>query len=448
MKLFICNMHNDSNKGDLAILKATISVVQRLLGDCEVTVSNCDYPMEFVEEHDLHRWSRDSCDAYFGSFCPRLPTRHGTSEVLRLASGAMSFFTGLWLFLKAGLPFGLGLSTHLVPRRHKRAWLALAASDLVIAKGGSYLYSYGGARYLVFLFRMLLVPMIAARMGKDILYFGHSIGPVQGTMSRRFTRVALRKANAILLRERLSVSYVMENLCVEGPAIDLIPDLAFLDAPRELVPSTGDILDREGVRRRREKPVVGVTVRTWEFPGSRNPRMRLAQYKAGIVEIINFLKTDFGATIVFVPHCLEDLPFAAEIGSELKDSSDVHWLTRDYSLKELKDVLGALSVLVGTRIHSNILALTQSTPVVPIAYEKHKSYGIMEMAGLDSEHIFDISELDVPRMKDRLRWLLKHGEMSFLEGEIARNVRALNAKILNKAAVYLQEDRRVCEPPR
>jgi colanic acid/amylovoran biosynthesis protein len=70
-------------------------------------------------------------------------------------------------------------------------------------------------------------------------------------------------------------------------------------------------------------------------------------------------------------------------------------LEDDLSPQVLKAVYAELEIMIGTRAHSNVIAMASGTPVVAIAYE-HKIAGMMEMLGLD-----DFS-LPIDRTHERL----------------------------------------------
>jgi colanic acid/amylovoran biosynthesis protein len=55
----------------------------------------------------------------------------------------------------------------------------------------------------------------------------------------------------------------------------------------------------------------------------------------------------------------------------------------DLSPQALKALYAELEVMIGTRMHANILSIISGTPVVAVAYE-HKTAGIMNMLGLAS----------------------------------------------------------------
>jgi colanic acid/amylovoran biosynthesis protein len=59
-----------------------------------------------------------------------------------------------------------------------------------------------------------------------------------------------------------------------------------------------------------------------------------------------------------------------------------------------------MDVFIGTRMHSNIFALSQSVPVIAIAYQ-HKTWGIAHMLGIKS-WVIDIRQISSQALRDRL----------------------------------------------
>jgi colanic acid/amylovoran biosynthesis protein len=79
-------------------------------------------------------------------------------------------------------------------------------------------------------------------------------------------------------------------------------------------------------------------------------------------------------------------------------------LTDSFDHRTIKAMYGDLDLLVGTRFHSVIFAMTSSVPVLAIEYE-HKTSGIMHDLGLD-EWVHDIATVDAATLIAGLRGLV------------------------------------------
>lgn len=433
-QIFIANMSSDTNKGDLAILENTIFLLKEIYPNSMFVIQNVDYSEEDIMKLRLHRWSRTLVTEYCGSFFPRFFS--GTqNKMVAFGAAFKNAWTSFFLVLNAAI-------TRLIKRdsglmvwgQNKKAWKALLKSDLVVVKGGSYMYSYGGMKDLLFLYRMLLTPFIAMLLGKKVIFWAHSIGPLKGGLHRYWMKMVLKGARCIMVREKLSFNYIKENLGVAGPPLAMVPDLAFIHTKNVSLNgnSLNHTLQKEGIHLQDKNNIlVGLTVRDWHFPESDNPNVLRGKYINAIIEVIHYLRDRFNAVVFFVPHCLEDLPFAYMVYEGIKEKTNVHIMQGDYATEEIRGLLAAMNLLIGTRIHSNILALSVGTPVIPIAYETHKGFGIMEMAGVEKSFIFDISDIDLYKLKGRISYLLQkpinaqqrqvlHARITELQSEIRK----------------------------
>jgi len=100
-----------------------------------------------------------------------------------------------------------------------------------------------------------------------------------------------------------------------------------------------------------------------------------------------------------MPHVHLDIELGEQIAEKAKEAGPVV-LKGDYSTSVLRRIYSEMNIFVGTRIHSDIFALTAGTPVVAIAYEIPKGFGIVSMVE-GSDFILDIAKIN----KEKL-WLM------------------------------------------
>ena len=439
-QIFIANMcGSDSNKGDLAILENTVYLVKQTYPEIRIILQDVDYSIRDIATLGLNRWTKELVDEYYGSFFPGI-YKNKKSRFRALISGLANLWSSFRLLLNAklvqltGRNLRWGIST-----KKQAVWQQLLQSELVIVKGGSYLYGfYGRVKDFLFLFRMLLTPWLAVLLGKRVVFLGHSIGPITGRFHRYLVKLVLNQVEFIGCRERLSLDYIRTELKLSGPRIDLIPDIAFINQyPQDNPKRVNELLSKEGVHHSAESPVVGLTVRNWDFPTLPNLQSHLKAYQDAISEIIKFLQQEFKATILFIPHYIGDIPFAQHIYNQLQDKANVYILRGDYPVAELRAISHALILLIGTRIHSNILALSVGTPVIPLAYQIHKGYGIMEFAGIDQSDIFNIAQIDINKLKQRVAQLMNPIINAEYRDRIGLRVTAMQQEIIDKVKQYL-----------
>ena len=95
-----------------------------------------------------------------------------------------------------------------------------------------------------------------------------------------------------------------------------------------------------------------------------------------------------GGRVIFFPQVCgptleqDDRVPARRVAIGLRDLSEAAWVVEEpLSVAALLDIYGQMDLFIGTRMHSNIFALSRDVPVIAIGYQ-HKTEGIAEMAGL------------------------------------------------------------------
>jgi colanic acid/amylovoran biosynthesis protein len=166
----------------------------------------------------------------------------------------------------------------------------------------------------------------------------------------------------------------------------LLPDPAFSyrSAPDS---SAREWLRTHGIDPEDNVPLLGMTVINWE---AQNPLFeRQARYEAACAETARLFVERYRGRIVLFPQVLGPLPSqddrvpARRIADRLSEfGSSVLLIEEPISPDLLKSIYGLMSLFIGTRMHSNIFALSEGVPVVAIGYQP-KTLGILEMLGLD-----------------------------------------------------------------
>jgi len=276
-RIFITNMCNDGNKGDLSLLLNTISLLRRHLPDVHITVQNSDFSEQDISRYHLHRFSWRLADRYRGSFFPRTYVDSNAKKTGPAFYLGVRVLVSLWIQLINGLSVWLGPRLRfLIPGTHREAWSELSACDLVIAKGGSYMYSYAGFKRLLFTYRMFYTLILAVVLRKRIVLMGLSIGPFRSRVLASLTRRILARTDRIMLRERLSYDYCLQELGLPREKLETIPDVAFAFGAMAETPIDGTIqkiAKKENIPGlSREDFLVAMTARDWWFPGHPNPQ--------------------------------------------------------------------------------------------------------------------------------------------------------------------------------
>ena len=341
------------NTGDAAILLGLVAILEAAFGpDTEVVV----YDAQPDVAGRLHPGL-----AFARSLHVTL-RRGGQGNVGRVRRKIAG--TRLRLAARAWAASRRRLARTVVPRDLRETLEDYGAADLVVSTGGTYLVEH-----------YALAPRIAdfdftRRMGRPLVLFTQSLGPFEDPGNRRALAPLLGRSRAILLRDERSLRHLHE-LGAGADRAHLGADAAFaLADPARLA------------RARRSAGVTGplrvaVSVRAWRhFAGDEHEGMR--RYRLAVAELVQHLVATHRAEVLFVSTCqgvpeywTDDSDTAAEIVALLSPAARGH-VSVDRSFHDpatLGALLGRHDLVVATRMHAAILALSAGVPVLPIAYE-------------------------------------------------------------------------------
>jgi polysaccharide pyruvyl transferase WcaK-like protein len=344
MKILLTNMCDDGNRGDLAILQGTVRAFKASLPDLEFSIS----PME-VSAPELLTGPVMKESAKLADF-PLVP-----SPVP--AKGVNSMKLAPWVERTSRALLSGGTRSRALGDADREYARAVRSADLVVAKGGQYLYSYPGPRQALFAVRMLHQLNAAQRIGTPTCVFGTSLGPWQPAIRGRFKSVLSRCA-AVVTREELSYEFAVRNgLGNAQRGVDLAFALydggAESAATREGIAFTPrDIPQASDVARKRYEEVL-VRTAQWLID-ERGEHCYLAVQVIGDLPLCERLYRAI------------DRPGRVEIASEIND----------YPMDQLIDWYGARKLIVATRLHSVILAALRHTPSVILECSPPKMEGI------------------------------------------------------------------------
>ncbi len=411
MRILITNVYSWRNKGDAAIVLGLLCHVKETYPGAEICLSSQDpddqgkygnysvAPSLLSLLRDAGFQDRDSIRSRFA---------------VALAGIAFRFALSLFQGLRT-----LGISAWwLFPRTIVDKLRTYESSDLVIACGGGYLLTTTASRKLERVMRhsdLLFVALefaLAKVFEKPYILYNQSIGPFHSSADERLVRSMLEGASAIFCREELTFARLQDwGLSNIRPCADAAFALeARVGAmPAALKPGIG-----EGA--------VGLTVRACL------PAQQQAKYETEIRRFLTrYLRRHDSTRAFFLPQVIyskvgdDDRVVARRVHAGLPRDvrSRVILIEAEFHPGELKAHIAELDLFIGTRMHSNIFALSSLVKTVAISYEP-KTEGIMRMLGM-SEYVLPAAELraegllamverleDDQRYHERLRRVLAH----------------------------------------
>lgn len=240
------------------------------------------------------------------------------------------------------------VAEHLASRRSDlRDWLSGFDVVLDTRAGDSFADIYGLYRLTAMSFmaevvRTTKVPLVMAPQ---------TIGPFNTRRGRELGRWSLRRATAVMARDAVSAGYAAGL----GRPVDVLSTDMVFALP---VPEPEKTLD----------VALNVSGLLW----TDNPHVDAAGYQLTIRGLIRGL-LDRGRRVTLVPHVLDspvadnDIPVAAALSTEFGGDIDV---AIPDSLTSVREILAGAQVVIGSRMHACLNAISVGTPALPLAYSR------------------------------------------------------------------------------
>ena len=384
-KVALIHCYSDQNRGDAGIIESTIDLINEIEPGCKVSA------ISVFNEND----ERFKNDHYFTKNIVEgvHPALFFEPSIQKNGIGFSNFKKSLLfllLFVKNVIillfPYRF-VAKRLLSQAQFSTFVILCEADLVISKGGSFLYSFKGMTGELFLTRMLFAFLLPIRLGKKVCIFSQSIGPFENFISKRLFLYVIGKLKGVYLREEKCLEYLPFKY--QG-LVTVIPDSAFYLSPKPCsFQSTA-------------KKRVAITARPHKFSSNKQKQARLNE------QYINCL-------ILMAKHCLHlgfEVNLVGQVTGPSSGEDDREALKLLYSgvgvnttglvfwdetkglmsPKELQYIYSKMDLVIGTRLHSAIFSLAVGIPSINIAYHGTKSQGIMASVGLE-RFVMDINDM-------------------------------------------------------
>ena len=237
--------------------------------------------------------------------------------------------------------------------------------------------------------------------------------------------IALERVDMATCRETISYEIMREKLKVKNPHIYLTADKAFIVDSRPI--ETGmEILRLHGVPHDK-KPLIGITVvhQTEVFRNSfkhiTDIKQKLEYHWGRIADLVEHIVKTTGGHIVFLPHSVgprdisDDRIAARGVFERCACKESLTLIENDYSVQELKAVIGCCDFFVGERTHSTIGAACMHVPFLSVTFsEDYRTWGILGKTLDMEEWIPDLG-------RDSLQEFTDHFDRAWNQREVTRD---------------------------
>lgn len=243
------------------------------------------------------------------------------------------------------------------PRSLAREWVTgarglkkwIQSFDVVIdtRSGDSFADLYGVDR----LFLMGMIAELVRRAGVPLILGPQTIGPFASAASRGLARRSLSTAAAVMSRDSASAAYA-EKL---GHPVDVESTDVVFALPRPPRTAERDV-------------ILNISGLLWT-PG---PHVNAQHYRRTVTTLYQELLRD-GRRVSLLAHVLDspvadnDVPAIREFAAANAPGAELLVPT---SLEDVREWLASGNVVIGSRMHACLNALSSGTPTVPLAYSR------------------------------------------------------------------------------
>lgn len=277
---------------------------------------------------------------------------------------------------------GLGALVRLLPRGVR----ALNEADCLVDLAG---VSFIDGRELFLAFNILTIAP-AMLLGVPVVKFAQAMGPFKSTINRIAARVVLRRCAHVFARGDATQRH-LEKLNLPAEKTSRSTDVAFLMSDADALTEQGrasgeDVIRRVIALRQAGLSIVGVC------PSSVVAGKRAGEYEATLAKLAETLLAQNKA-VVLMPNATRadrmdkrfnnDLPIIQAILREIKaDPAGGRLIAVDFDIHatQIRQLIEACDVLVTSRFHAMIFALSTTTPPLVVGWS-HKYAEVMEDFG-------------------------------------------------------------------
>ncbi len=274
-----------------------------------------------------------------------------------------------------------------------RDWFA--GFDLAVdTRGGdSFADIYGLGR----LTNQSLVAEVARSAGTPVVLGPQTVGPFRTRRGTALGRFTLARSAAVIARDAVSAEHATRL----GRPVDLLATDVVFALPRPAVERSRDVL-------------LNVSGLLW----APNPHVEAARYRETVLDLSRKLVAS-GRRLSLLAHVLDspavdnDVPAVRELAALLDDPDVEVLVPRD--LAHVRELTASARLVVGSRMHACLNALSCATPAVPLAYSRKFA---PLLAGLGWDHTVDLRT--APNPVDDVLALADRPLDDDVEGALAR----------------------------
>lgn len=278
--------------------------------------------------------------------------------------------------------------------------------------------------------------------GKPVVFMPQAWGPFTNQSIRQLSAAAVNLSDCAYARDKRSYLYLNELEGVNRQKIKLAPDIAYQFEGASEAHAINVLKDNGLVTT--EKNMIGIMpnmqvyIRT-HGKGHENKYVKL------LIDLAKYFLNRQDFSIVLIPHQVQPVenPEAPDdrflcdlIKLSLGNVPDVVTLKGCYPAEILKAIIGKMDLIVGSRYHGIVAALSQIVPVLVLGWS-HKYFELLRDVGIE-RYIADHKNLN----KDELlalaetAWLNRKESIGILKQQVPEQIYKSSAALDYTASIF------------
>ncbi len=405
-KVLIVDAYTPAHVGNGVLLKSSIEVIKRAMPDADISFLSLETSTPKLIS-----------DLPYDSFLFKFPVHLST---LRKICWLITNSIFMMIHILNIKTIKLNPSILCCSKYRKTAFDRIQEADIVISITGEAINDRTRATLPFFLFTYWM----AAALGKKMVIFPQSIGPLNRKWTRKLCNIVLNRCALVVGRDDYSIEE-LKGLGVDDNKTFFSPDVGviqpFIDEKQ-----AAEILNKQSINPK-GKTLIGISVSKPKEDGIAN----IDHISIMLESIINTYDQE-NVKFLILPANMPltgvdegDLADCIEFSEKLSKFDVSIMEPRIYSPEEYKGVLSLLDLFVSSRMHVSILATMAATPTVTINTQR-KLYGYMTNIGLQ-EYSLNLDTLTNEQLSQCMKRALKN--KSDIKNHLLHQRKNMNHKI-------------------
>ncbi len=387
-KIVLLDFAQETNSGDAAMQVSIVSLVRKYFHQFNISVTTVFGANQFPEALSEFFYTSQNKDIdIVGGLYPTLTMlkkKEGVFKEGKIKKIGIALLMLPTLFFIVVKPLRL-VYKKILPQKFKDSFKVYSEANFIIWNGRNF-RGNGFWKEPFKIFELCFNPIVCILLKKPIVCIGASVWKIKNPLSYFILKSVFKKCLFVSARERYSYEYMQKIMDDDFNKKKLFqfPDLSLY------------ILNQMSLKIKKEnrktKKVVGFTIVGERELQDENVR---SSYINSFKNLIDKLYKE-GFQFIIIPQVTFEPEQSKNITREIFSSvskEDVKIISSKMTIEELLHEYSKLDILVATRMHSAIFALTVKTPVLAITYDTGAKWGILENIGIPKEHILSANNL-------------------------------------------------------